>query len=89
MLVYVFFRLQRLEHLADKFKRKAEKIEGWTDGKDTVLQRDDDLQSANLADIQVCVSDLVCVLMCVCDIQVCVSECVNIILLFAGSSKDP
>ena len=58
-----FFRLQRLEHLADKFKRKAEKTEGWTDGKDTLLQRDDDLQSANLADIQVCVSDLVCVLM--------------------------
>lgn len=45
-------RLQRLEHLADKFNRKAKKIEAWTEGKAESLQEQDDIEQANLAGIQ-------------------------------------
>ena len=35
------YRLERLEHLAKKFKHKAEIHEGWTAGKEEMLQSQD------------------------------------------------
>lgn len=47
------FRLKRLEVLAEKFNRKAQNIENWMSGRADELARNDDLEEANLADIQV------------------------------------
>lgn len=44
-------RLQRLEHLAAKFEHKTTNIENWLQGKDTMLQRNDDIEGANLAEV--------------------------------------
>ncbi|XP_064403007.1 alpha-actinin-1-like [Halichondria panicea] len=44
-------RLQRLEHLAAKFEHKVGNTEKWADGKDEKLSRNDDIESANLAEI--------------------------------------
>ncbi len=46
-------RLQRLELLAEKFNQKALKVENWTQGKIEELSKNDDIEAANLADIQV------------------------------------
>ncbi len=46
-------RLQRLEHLAAKFEHKVGNTEKWADGKDEKLSRNDDIESANLAEILV------------------------------------
>ena len=48
-------RLQRLEHLAAKFNHKATNIESWLNGKDVMLERNDDIEGANLAEIMVSV----------------------------------
>jgi actinin alpha len=45
-------RLKQLEVLAEKFNRKAESIETWVGGKPPVLQRNDDIEEADLAGIQ-------------------------------------
>ncbi|XP_003386482.1 PREDICTED: alpha-actinin-1-like [Amphimedon queenslandica] len=45
-------RLKRLEVLAEKFSRKATNMEKWTSGRAEELQRNDDLEEANLAGIQ-------------------------------------
>ena len=46
-------RLQRLEHLAAKFDHKATNIEGWIKDKDVQLERNDDIEGANLAEVMV------------------------------------
>ena len=46
-------RLQRLEHLAARFEHKVGGIENWAQGKDEQLSRNDDLESANLAEVLV------------------------------------
>lgn len=46
-------RLQRLEHLAAKFEHKVTNIETWAQGKDDSLSRNDDIESANLAEAMV------------------------------------
>lgn len=40
-LIPVYFRLERLEHLAQKFKHKADIHEDWTRGKEEMLQSGD------------------------------------------------
>ena len=52
-LIFIYFRLKRLEVLAEKFNRKATNMENWTSGRADELQRNDDLEEANLAGIQV------------------------------------
>ena len=49
----LYARLQRLELLAEKFNLKAQKVENWTSGKIDELNRNEDIEAANLADIQV------------------------------------
>jgi ppGpp synthetase/RelA/SpoT-type nucleotidyltranferase len=51
--MFVSCRLKQLEVLAEKFNRKAESIETWVGGKPPVLQRNDDIEEADLAGIQV------------------------------------
>ena len=46
-------RLQRLEHLAAKFNHKATNIESWLQDKDVMLERSDDIEGANLAEVMV------------------------------------
>lgn len=45
-------RMERLDHLAAKFKHKCDIHEAWTDGKPEMLQQDN-YTDANLADILV------------------------------------
>ena len=52
-MLYNLFRLQRLEHLAEKFDRKARNVERWMEGKDTQLQHNEDIEAANLPEILV------------------------------------
>lgn len=40
-MLCVLYRLERLEHLAKKFKHKAEIHESWTAGKEEMLQSQD------------------------------------------------
>ncbi|KAM8953464.1 alpha-actinin-4 isoform 1-T1 [Pelodytes ibericus] len=44
-------RLERLDHLAEKFRQKANIHEAWTEGKDAMLQQKD-YESATLSDIK-------------------------------------
>ncbi|KAG8449549.1 hypothetical protein GDO86_016267 [Hymenochirus boettgeri] len=44
-------RLERLDHLAEKFRQKASIHESWTDGKETMLQKKD-YESATLSEIK-------------------------------------
>ncbi|XP_061156364.1 alpha-actinin-1 isoform X1 [Syngnathus typhle] len=44
-------RLERLDHLAEKFRQKAAIHEGWTQGKDEMLQRKD-FETASLSEIK-------------------------------------
>ncbi len=46
-------RLQRLEHLAAKFEHKVGNIERWADGREEKLSSNEDIESANLAEILV------------------------------------
>ena len=46
-------RLQRLEHLAARFEHKVAGIEKWAEGKEEQLARNDDIESANLAEVLV------------------------------------
>jgi actinin alpha len=45
-------RMERLDHLAAKFKHKCDIHEAWTDGKPEMLQQDD-YTDGSLADILV------------------------------------
>ena len=49
--------MERLDHLAEKFKHKCNIQEGWTAGKDDYLMQDD-LTGATLADVLVCLETL-------------------------------
>lgn len=54
---YVYFfvcygRMERLDHLAEKFRHKCNIHEAWTSGKSDMLQKDD-LENATLADVLV------------------------------------
>lgn len=49
----IVHRLQRLEHLAGKFNRKATNVENWLQTKDAMLERNDDIDGANLAEVMV------------------------------------
>ncbi|PIO37947.1 hypothetical protein AB205_0122430 [Aquarana catesbeiana] len=44
-------RLERLDHLAEKFRQKASIHEAWTDGKENMLQKKD-YETASLSDIK-------------------------------------
>ncbi|XP_077394424.1 alpha-actinin-1 isoform X2 [Festucalex cinctus] len=44
-------RLERLDHLAEKFRQKAAIHEGWTEGKEEMLQRKD-FETASLSEIK-------------------------------------
>ncbi|XP_033928026.1 alpha-actinin-4 isoform X1 [Melopsittacus undulatus] len=44
-------RLERLDHLAEKFRQKASIHEGWTEGKESLLQQKD-FEAASLSDIK-------------------------------------
>uniref|UniRef100_A0A6I8T2K5 Actinin alpha 1 n=2 Tax=Xenopus tropicalis TaxID=8364 RepID=A0A6I8T2K5_XENTR len=44
-------RLERLDHLAEKFRQKASIHEAWTDGKEAMLQKKD-YETASLSDIK-------------------------------------
>ncbi|XP_073408283.1 alpha-actinin-1-like isoform X3 [Dendrobates tinctorius] len=44
-------RLERLDHLAEKFRQKASIHESWTDGKETMLQKRD-YETASLSEIK-------------------------------------
>lgn len=50
-------RMERLDHLAEKFRHKCSIHELWTNGKDEYLSRDD-YSNASLSDILVCESEL-------------------------------
>lgn len=50
---FVFYgRMERLDHLAEKFRHKCNIHEAWTSGKSDMLQKDD-LENATLADVLV------------------------------------
>lgn len=57
-------RLERLDHLANKFKHKCNIHEAWTEGKDELLSRDD-YSNANLNEILVRFYLLIIVVKCV------------------------
>lgn len=46
-------RLKRLEHLAAKFEHKVGNIERWAEGREEKLSCNEDIESANLAEILV------------------------------------
>jgi hypothetical protein len=50
--VFLYHRLERLEHLAAKFNHKADIHQGWTSGKEAALQAKD-IEGANLAAVLV------------------------------------
>ena len=45
--------MERLDHLAEKFRHKCNIHEAWTAGKADMLRKDD-LENATLADVLVC-----------------------------------
>ena len=47
------YRMERLDHLAAKFKHKCDIHEAWTEGKPEMLQQDD-YSDASLAGVLVC-----------------------------------
>lgn len=51
--VTLWYRLERLEHLAARFNHKASNLEGWMAGKSDLLSQREDLQSASLAEAMV------------------------------------
>lgn len=73
--------------MAEKFNRKATNIENWASGRADELQRNDDLEEANLAGIQVCGISLlyICICVCVhtCTIYYCLCEIIFLIFEFA------
>lgn len=60
--------------MAEKFNRKATNIENWASGRADELQRNDDLEEANLAGIQVCGISLLYICVHTCTIYYCLCE---------------
>ena len=52
LINFVLKRMERLDHLAQKFKHKCNIHEAWTSGKTDMLKKDD-FENASLADILV------------------------------------
>ena len=52
LLYCCFTRLERLDHLAEKFKHKCNIHESWTYGKADILKKED-LENATLAEVLV------------------------------------
>jgi len=46
-------RLERLEHLAERFNHKASNLEAWMTGKSDQLSQREDIESASLAEAMV------------------------------------
>ncbi|KAK7939486.1 hypothetical protein WMY93_002812 [Mugilogobius chulae] len=56
-LLYEIRRLERLDHLAEKFRQKAAIHESWTNGKETMLTQKE-YETANLSDIAAIAQEL-------------------------------
>lgn len=69
--------------MAEKFNRKATNIENWASGRADELQRNDDLEEANLAGIQVCGISLLYMCVHTCTIYYCLCEIIFLIFEFA------
>lgn len=57
-------RLERLEHLAATFERKASMLEKWVTGQDAALQNNDDIAAADLPEANVSLVSFVCMIVC-------------------------
>ena len=57
-------RLERLEHLAATFERKASMLEKWVAGQDAALQNNDDIAAADLPEANVSLVSFVCLIVC-------------------------
>ena len=55
LLLHLFHRLERLDHLAKKFKHKCDIHEGWSEGKE-VLLADNDFTDTKLNELRVSAS---------------------------------
>lgn len=73
--------------MAEKFNRKATNVEKWTSGRAGELQRNDDLEEANLAGIQVRMYMYSTASICVNKYLHVSTNVLN--LLFVGFTKDP
>lgn len=67
--------MERLDHLAEKFRHKCNIHEAWTSGKSDMLQKDD-LENATLADV------LVNLLLYGLS---CINSCIRALLRYSGA----